>query len=308
VLHVLTRVILPIVLMVGAGFLLERSTRLDVRTLSRLNVYLLVPVFLFDNFYRMGLRLGEAWTAAFFTWGVMVAMLGIALGVGGVLRLKRSLLVAFAVSTIFYNSGNYGLSLMELVFTGEEQRAAMALQAVVLTTQNITNFTLGVFFISSGTRSLKQSVFDAIRYPIIPAFLLAVGLRALRIELPTFLSLPLGRLASALVPMGLVTLGVQIGTVTRIERLPLLSLSAAIRLVMGPLVALGLIHLFGFSGLMARVLLISASVPTAVNTALLSIEFQTESNFASQAVVFSTLASLLTVSAVVFYATAFLPS
>jgi hypothetical protein len=306
VLRVLTEVILPIVLIAGAGFLLERTTRLDVRTLSKLNVNLLVPVFLFDNFYHMGIRLGEAWTAAFFTWGVMVAMLIVALIVGRGIGFQRSMLVAFAVSTIFYNCGNYGLSVMELVFSGEEQRAAMAMQTVVLTTQNLTNFTLGVFFISSGTRSLRQSALNAVRYPIIPAFLLAIALRALRVELPTFLSLPITRLASAVVPMGLVTLGVQIGTVARIERLPVLGLSAAIRLLLGPLAALGLIHAFGLSGLTAQVLLIGASVPTAVNTALLSIEFKTESNFASQAVVFSTLASIVTMSIVVFYATTFL--
>ena len=150
---------------------------------------------------------------------------------------------------------------------------------------------------------MKQSALNAVLYPIIPAFLLAIVLRAFHVELPTFLSLPITRLASALVPMGLVTLGVQIGTVARIERLPVLSLSAAIRLLVSPLVALGLIRAFGLSGLTAQVLLIGASVPTAVNTALLSIEFETESNFASQAVVFSTLVSIATVSGVVFYAT-----
>lgn len=302
-LRVLAQVILPIVLLAGAGFLVERSTRLDVRALSKLNVNLLVPVFLFDNFYRMGIRLDEAWTAAYYTWGVMLAMVVVALTIGKATGLSRSMLVAFTVSTVFYNCGNYGLSVMELVFDGEERRAAMAIQTVVLTTQNLTNFTLGVFVISSGTRSVKQSALNAIRYPIVPALLLAIALRALHLELPSFMALAMSRLASALVPMGLVTLGAQIGTVARIERFPALGLSAGIRLLAGPVIGFGLIRLFGLGGLTAQVLLISASVPTAVNTALLSIELQTESVFASQAVVFSTLASILTVSFVVYYAT-----
>jgi len=81
-----------------------------------------------------------------------------------------------------------------------------------------------------------------------------------------------------------------------------LGASAAIRLVGGPLAGLGIIHMLGISGLAAQVLLIGSAVPTAVNTALLSIEFESESDFASQAVLCSTLASVATATCVIAFA------
>jgi hypothetical protein len=45
-------------------------------------------------------------------------------------------------------------------------------------------------------------------------------------------------------------------------------------------------------------------MPTALNTALLSIEFRNEQTFASQAVLFSTLASMLTVTGTIAFAVA----
>jgi predicted permease len=66
--------------------------------------------------------------------------------------------------------------------------------------------------------------------------------------------------------------------------------------MVAPLIAVLLLKLFHFSGIAARTLLISTSMPTAVNTALIALEFNNEPQFASQAVLFSTLLSIATVS------------
>jgi len=302
VLGAVSQVILPLVLMAGVGFLLQRTVGIDVRALSKLNVNVLVPFFLFDNFYRTGISLSDAGTTALYTWLVMAAMLAAALAFSRLRRMSRPLAVAFAVSTIFYNSGNYGLSVMELVFSGEARETATSIQAVVLTTQNVTTFTLGAFVIASGKRSVSESVRHILRYPILPAFMLALLLRYVGAELPSFVAIASHRIATALVPMGLLTLGAQIGTVRRVDQPAALGASAAIRLVGGPLAGLGIIHMLGISGLAAQVLLIGSAVPTAVNTALLSIEFESESDFASQAVLCSTLASVATATCVIAFA------
>jgi predicted permease len=46
-------------------------------------------------------------------------------------------------------------------------------------------------------------------------------------------------------------------------------------------------------------MILSASFPTAVNTALLAHEFQADSEFAAAAVFYSTLASMITVTAAI---------
>jgi malate permease and related proteins len=290
-------VILPLILMIAAGYVVHKAVGLDLRTLSRVNVYLLVPCFIFSHLYHFRLGLREAGSVIAFTWAVMAGVGLLAYLLARWRKLPRSLAVAFVVATIFYNSGNYGLTVIELVF-GEDSEA-VDLQALVLTSQNVLSFTIGAFFISTGARSVKDSLRKVAKYPILPAVVGAVAFRLLDVPLPHFVDVPLGRMAGALAPIGLATLGAQLANVSQVSRLVPLVAASVMRLCVGPVVGLALIYAAGFDGLLAQVLLISSCVPTAVNSAILSIEFDAEADFASQAVVLSTVLSMVTVPVVV---------
>ena len=180
-----------------------------------------------------------------------------------------------------------------------EDSEAVDLQALVLTSQNVLSFTIGAFFISTGARSVRDSLLKVAKYPILPAVLGAVGFRLLHVPLPQFVDVPLTRMASSLAPIGLATLGAQLASVSQVSRIVPLFAASVMRLCVGPAIGLLLIYATGLDGLLAQVLLISSSVPTAVNSAILSIEFDAEADFASQAVVLSTVLSMVTVSLVV---------
>ena len=289
--------ILPLLLMIAAGYIVQKAIGLDLRTLSRVNVYLLVPCFIFSHLYHFRLGLREAGSVVAFTWAVMAGVGLLAFALARWRKLPRSLAVAFVVATIFYNSGNYGLTVIELVF-GEDS-PAVDLQALVLTSQNVLSFTVGAFFISTGARSVRDSIRKVAGYPILPAVVGALAFRLLNIPLPHFVDVPLARMASSLAPIGLATLGAQLANVSQIGRFLPLVAASVLRLCVGPALGLLLIHVTGMHGLLAQVLLISSSVPTAVNSAILSIEFDAEAEFASQAVVLSTVLSMVTVSVVV---------
>ena len=64
----------------------------------------------------------------------------------------------------------------------------------------------------------------------------------------------------------------------------------------GPLLAFGLVKLFGFTGETARVMVLSASFPTAVNTALVAHEMGADHHFAAATVFWSTVFSMITVT------------
>ena len=84
-------------------------------------------------------------------------------------------------------------------------------------------------------------------------------------------------------------------------------LAAMIRLMIGPALALGFILLFGMDGIPAQVLFISASVPTAVNTALIAVESKNHPDFATQVVILTTMLSALSMTAVIFLANRLFP-
>jgi hypothetical protein len=106
----------------------------------------------------------------------------------------------------------------------------------------------------------------------------------------------------AFIPLALLTLGAQLGLVVKDRQKYPVTWSVALRLLLSPAVALGLIYLLGLHGFLAQVLLISASAPTAVNCMLLCLEFDNHPDYAARAVFYSTLLSPITVTLTIFLA------
>jgi hypothetical protein len=75
-----------------------------------------------------------------------------------------------------------------------------------------------------------------------------------------------------------------------------------LRLMVGPILSGFIIWLLGIQGALAQSLLISTSFPTAVNSALLAMEFDNEPEFAAAVVFYSTMFSAVTVSVVIYAA------
>ena len=107
--------------------------------------------------------------------------------------------------------------------------------------------------------------------------------------------------------MSLLTLGVQLSKTEFKFGDINVYISAIIRLIVGPILALIFIYFFGFSGIIAQTVLIAYSVPTAVNTALIAVECNNNEHFASQAVMVSTIFSAITLTLVIYMAKILFP-
>jgi predicted permease len=112
---------------------------------------------------------------------------------------------------------------------------------------------------------------------------------------------------NGLVPVALVTLGVQLSkSKFKLDNRDVY-LAAFSRLILGPLIALALIFLFRLEGLVAQVLFISSSVPTAVNSALIAVESGNHPDFATQIVIVTTLLSAISMTITIFLANILFP-
>src|SRR5690625_1204831 len=105
-----------------------------------------------------------------------------------------------------------------------------------------------------------------------------------------------------MIALALFTLGAQVAQLKLTSGLSTVYVSLVLRLLVGPLVALGLIFIFGINGITAQALLIASAMPSAVNTAVIAQEYENHPDLAAQIVLFSTLASAFTVSFVIYVA------
>ena len=296
----------PIVAVSAVGWAYDKKFGLDLRTLVRLNLYLFVPCLIFVRLSTVNLPGNTPFVIPFFTLCVVTIMAVISTFVGRLAKVSKARQRALRLSTMMYNSGNYGLPLVILAF-GE---AAQDIQVFVLATQNIVGNTLGVFFASAGTEANSRGFhwrqfLPVFRMPALYMIALALMVRAFEIPVQeaSVIWFPMSVIAEALVPVALITLGVQL---SKTKWKPSLFrdslLSSGIRLIGGPLVGFVLIQLFGFEGMTAAIVLVGTAVPTAVNSALLAAEFGADDEFAASTVMFSTLLSMITVTGTILCA------
>jgi predicted permease len=288
---------LPIFVLVGWGWVLDRRFRLDLKTLVKLNINLVVPAFIFVQVVESRLEGTQALRVVAFTLAVMAGMFLLSGLYARLVRLPPADRRSLQLATMFYNSGNYGLPLMALAYPG----LGPVLQVFVLLTQNITTFSIGLLIASSarGGHSGWRAWTPALRQWTLWAVLLAFAVRAfdLPIQQWTWAWQPVRYLSQAMIGIALVTLGIQLSQTDHAALFRRIRPALALRLIGGPLLGLLLVRAFGFEGEAAAILILGAGVPTAVNIALLAHEFEADHPYLAAAVFYATLISMATITA-----------
>jgi predicted permease len=280
----------PLLLLIGVGFLLDKRFHIDIPTLSRLSFYIFSPVLLFTMIHETDLHAGEILTIGGFTIAHMAILYVLAIVAFSIRPLaeKRTIL---SMGTIFTNSGNYGIPLMLLAFG---QRAASII-AIILTTQVILLFTIGIVLIDGSRGDLKKPLSQLLKYPILYAIALAFAMRALHLPVPDLLQTPLDVIVGGFIPIALFTLGAQLSRIPIGGDIWPVSAITLTRLIVSPLVAAALLLLFDVEPEISRVFILAAGLPVAVNVFVLAVEFNHEPELASRMVFWTTLFSGVTI-------------
>jgi len=103
-------------------------------------------------------------------------------------------------------------------------------------------------------------------------------------------------MADATIPIMLVVLGAQLSHASVRGRIQPILLASGLRLLLGPLIAVGLVALLGISGLTRQVAIVQSAMPTAVVTGVLASEFGADAEFVTATILVSTITSVATLS------------
>jgi len=300
-------VVAPLVVLAGAGYLLGRRVEAAADVLAKTLLYLLIPVFVFRNILDSDLAGAEYGRIIAFSAAALAVFYVLAQVASRVRGQDRPLRGAFTNSVILYNSANFGIPVMALAFSfGEEQQTyAVAVQIIVAACQGTAAYTVGALLAAAGSGGVGRAARQVLRLPFIYALAAALAMKTAGLDADVLrrvplLWKPLSIISEAYVAMALLTLGSQMARV-RLAHVPLdLVMSAGLRLLIGPLVGLGLVAVLGLEGLLAQILVIGISGPSAVAGAVVAIEFRNRPDFAARAVMLSTLAAGVTVPTVIF--------
>lgn len=284
--------ILPIVLLAGAGFALGKVLHVDARSLGRVVFYVFSPVLLFDLLVNNQLKLNEAAIVLVFALCFILFMGLITFLLGSLFKLERPALIAILITTMFANTGNYGLPLVSFAF-GEQ---ALSYAGIYFATTTLLFYTLGVFLASLGHMSLKEALLGLLKIPTLYAVLLAILINTLNIPIPTPISRAVELAAGGTIPLMLILLGVQLTSLEFSENQRALQLSVGLRLIAAPLIALIFAALFGLQAIPRQASVTEASMPGMVSATVLATEYNLDAKLVTAVVFISTLLSPFTLT------------
>ncbi|MEH0018674.1 MAG: AEC family transporter [Desulfobacter sp.] len=289
-------IVTPVFFLVFLGYFVGPRLGLDAKTLSRTAYFILLPCFVFNMLSQMTVDLSAAGQMILYTTLTHVLAAMIAFVTAKLLNCSKEMTAAFVIVATFGNVGNLGLSLIDFRLGPAAQTSA----TIYFVTIVQLSFVICVG-ISSWTKGTGMSaVLSVFKTPALLAMVPAMFFYGTDMEPPLFLSRTTGLLGRAMVPVMLLTLGVQLSEIRKINFSRHIAIAAGLRLIAAPAIALGLTGFFSLSGMEIRSGILQAGMPVAVLGSIIAIEYDIIPEFVTTTVLFSTLLSLLTLTILLY--------
>jgi predicted permease len=295
-LGIFLNVLVPVFALVLLGYSAGPRLGLDNRTLSRLAYFILTPAFVFTILGQTRIEAALAGRMIAFISAAYLGTILIAFVAARLLRRSREMTAAYVMIAAFGNVGNFGLPIVQFA----EGQEVLGIATVYFLANLVLAFVVCVTaanFSRGFSLAMAGQVFST---PALIALVPALLVNWSGVSLPPMLTRPLDLLAGAMIPTMLIVLGAQLAA----AGLPKLSgdllISTAIRLIAGPAIAFAIVGWFALPEVERNIGIIQASMPTAVLVSIIAMENKLLPQFVTMAVLFSNLASIVTLALVLY--------
>ncbi len=291
-------VILPILILMLIGAILQRKFQFNLKQLSTLITYCLMPAAVFVNIYDIRIEIDLLLQIIYYLMLYSLSLIIVSHFISKILKLEKGESAALKNSISLMNSGNYGLPVSQLIFS--HNPVGVSIQIFIVIFQNLLTYSYGIYNLLSATKTIGSIIQSFLRLPVFHALILGVIFQSFTIQIPNSIFLPLNQLANSFVAIALILLGAQLSNIKLNFFHRVITWALIGRLLMGPLLALAMIYLLNIDGIVAQSLFIASSFPTSRNTSTIAMEYQIEPELHAQIVLFSTLFSIITVTVVIY--------
>ncbi|EAE7365340.1 TPA: AEC family transporter [Listeria monocytogenes] len=293
-------ILLPVFGIFAIGFVGQKTLKFDIPNLSKLTLYLMSPFLAFNTFYTHPLTIDYAYLAIYIfalclSLILLVSLISFLLGYN--LQDRCALILASA----FMNNGNYGTPVVLLVFGA----VGLDIAVVLMVLQQLAMSTIGIYFAAKGSKDangMKTVMKRVVRMPIAYGALLGLALQLLHVSLPSALMTCVKLVGDAAIPTIMIVLGMQLAVISfrRIE-LTKVGIALVLKLLIAPIIAFGLTLILPVDEMTKQIMILLAAMPTAANTTLMAVQFDTKPDLVSSATFISTVLSIITLPIVLYF-------
>jgi len=293
-LRIFIDVITPVFLIVVIGYLTASKLGLNGKTLTRTCYFIFIPAFVFDIISSANIEFSRVMIMIFSISLVHILMGLLAFTIASLLGKSREMIAAFVMIAVFGNVGNFGLSLIGFRFGN----GAMSANTVYFLTVMVTSFVVCVGIAGWAKGGGAHGVISVLKTPSLIVLVPSIIINYWEIPTPLFAQRSIGLLADATIPTMLFTLGVQLSSTTNLKITKDTLIASSIKLIAGPILAALIVKTLGLTGIDAGANIIQSAMPTAILATIIAMEFNIKPEFVTTAVLFTTVASLFTLTLV----------
>lgn len=293
-------IVLPVFLIFGTGFIGQKLLKLNVKSISTMALYLMMPFLTFNTFYTN--KINKDYVYMFlFNILLIIVLVVITFILAKLLKADRTSLSAMLLGTAFPNMGNYGAPVALFAFGTK----AFDYAVVTMVMQTLLINTIGIFIASYGSEkstTVKNALLNVVKMPVLYGVIIGVLFQMLNITLPSTIINGIRLIGSASIPTVTLLLGMQLAEIKSQKfEMKYVNSITLIRMVISPIVIALLVSFMPVSHLVKNVFILLAAMPIAANTTLLAVQFNTKPNLVSYITLVTTLISLVSIPITLYF-------
>ncbi len=301
--------ILPLFAFIAAGLFLDTKFKIDIGTYSKLNVWVVLPSFVYYNMVQFDGSIEEMWVLP-----ALALLLVLTYSVSflyGHFFVEEGNRRGFRAISTFPNSGHIGVALVIMIYShppfGDAINqpllsTAMGTMIILMLASNLLVNTVGAAMMTDGHGTVREFLKFMIKMPSLYAVLLAIITKMMDFPVEhTFLWPVLEHFNGAFVILTTVTVGIQLHR-SSWGKLDKFSVgSFFIKCILAPLIALLAMEIVPPSGpVAAQVFFIYAAVPSSIALVIYSVEYNKNPSPIVQSVLLNTLLGVISMTTVIY--------
>lgn len=301
---------LPILAFLAGGWFLASKFKIEVKTYEIVITRVVLPCFVFFNLYQVPLTASDFLllpAALLLTALLFVLSALLSKGLAKELSLQHAIRGVSACPNVCYLGGvltYFIFSHPPFASVGEapELAKALALLSLLITFSHLLLRSAGHAIVAKESSSLSSLLLRALQTPVLYGAFLAFAAQHFGIPLKgTFLYPVLHHFTGAFVVLTAVTTGVMIQRSHRFTFSKDILLPAAVKLLVSPLLALGLLTLFPPMDALAKtIFLLFAAIPCAMDFSMADTEGSAQMSLFQKSLMTQMTLSLITLPLVIF--------
>ncbi len=285
-------VLIPVFAIFILGYIGEKKIGFDPKSISAMSLYIMTPVLVFKTFYTNIVNIDYLYITVF-ALTLCIALILIIYLISYIRGYSIKEKCGLILGSVFMNNGNYGTPVALLLFGA----AGFDYAVILMVIQTIVMATVGIYFAARGSDiggGFKDTLGVVMRMPIVYGALAGWLFQVTGITIGSSFMTTIDLVGNAAIPTIMLVLGMQLAKISlkNVEREKILY-AVMIKLAAAPVIAWGIAYFLPVDALLKQLMVIMAGMPSAANTTMYAIQFNTEPEFVSVCTFVTTVLSLI---------------